>query len=513
MKLEAQHLPGLRQAKSGLLDDLRAHPDVTTVGYGFRRRRGEITDEPVVIVSVAKKRPQGYVSTRRLLPATVHTEGRAYGIDVIQAARFTFDDPAAQAADDPTISGRFRPMLQGCRLGNPSVGSSGTFCCLVIDKTDGKLCALTTGRAVGFGKGGGVGDSIAQPYGSKDPADQIGTLKRFIPMVGPDNPDVLNRVDAGLVELKPDLGISTRIALGLMGDKPISAQHQIVGMLLATSSDGSALYMRIERVLADLNVKLLNCPNEDAIGFSDFNDNVEKVSSFSKYTSRPIVAMGVTPVRVDGTRYYFDDLVQVDLGFASPGPDHGAAVLLGGNGNVGGPYLPAQCQLLSTVQGLYDLPVTQDQALVDKARDGFLTSSKVGRLLIRATYANLDLITERAKRAAGSSEKSGAGQYYTLYHDLFTRIMADPEHSTEKIQQKYLNDTLMALNGLGQFQRLLPAEVTGFRALYASVLSKTVGMGYNELLAYMNDPAVYDKVYTGLKNITTLDMIAPGLGD
>jgi len=511
MKLEAQHRSGLRQAKSGLLDDLRAHPDVTSVGYGFRRRRGEITDEPVVIVSVAKKRRPGYVSLQRLLPGTARAEDRAYGIDVIQAGRFTLDEPQATTALTP--GERMRPVLQGCLIGNPSSGTGGTFGCLVIDKTDGKVCLLTTGRAMGFGKGGHVGDSVAQPYKSTDPADQIGTLKRYISLVGANDPSVLNRVDAALVELNPEIGYSTHIAWGHMGDKPISAQHQIVGMILTTASDGSALYMRIERVLEALNVKLLNCPNEDSIGFSDFNENVEKVAPISGYTSRPIVAMGVTPILWGGYRYYFDDLVQVDIGFASPGVDTGAAVLLGGNGNVGGPVIPGECQLLTTVQGLYELPVTQDQTLVDKARDGFLTSSKVGRLLIRATYANLDLITERAQRPADGNEKSGAKSYYNLYHDLFVRIMGDPEHSPEKIQQKYLNDTLMALNGLGQFRRLLPAEVTAFRALYASVMSKTVGMGYNELLAYMNDPAVYDKVYTGLKGITTLDMIAPGLGD
>jgi hypothetical protein len=511
MKLEAQHLPGLRQAKSGLLDALREHPDVTSVGYGFRRRRGKVTDEPVVVVSVAKKRRPGYVSTRRLLPTVARAEDRAYGIDVIQAGRFTFDEPQTATALAP--GDRMRPPLQGCLIGNPSVGTGGTFGCLVIDKTDNKVCVLTTGRGMGGGKGAHVGDSIAQPYKSTDPADQIGTLKRYISLVGADDPSVLNRVDAALVELNPDIGYSNRIAWGRMGDKPISPQHQIVGMILTTASDGSALYMRIERVLEALNVKLLNCPNEDSIGFSDFDDNVEKVAPISGYTSRPIVAMGVTPVIWGGYRYYFDDLVQVDMGFASPGVDTGATVLLGGDGKTGGPTIPGECQLMAMVQGLYDLPLTQDQAVADKARDGFLSSSKVGRLLIRATYANLDLITERAKRPADGNEKSGAKSYYRLYHDLVLRIMGDPEHSPEKIQQKYLNDTLMALNGLGQFQRLLPAEVTAFRALYASVLSKTVGMGYNELLAYMNDPAVYDKVYTGLKNIKTLDMIAPGLGD
>lgn len=322
--LTARQRTTLERGKRTLLTTLRANPDCTAVAYGFRRRGGAVTDEPVVIVSVARKLPRDQVPAGRLVPATVTVGGEDHGVDVIQAGRFELGGPPAakSAAVDP-IRDVMRPVRPGCMIANNPTTAAGTAGCVVIDKTDGTLCLLTAGIALGSRNGAGPGGQVLQPNGQ----NFIGKIKRITTL----RTDRVNTVDAALVELPAEIGATELVALDLMA--PLSPAHKIVGVQLYTASDGSALYMRIERVLQEMNAQLLNCPNGDVIGQSTFGANVEKVGAASRYTSSVIVGMGATPVQIGDTYYNFDDLVQVDNGFVLAG-DQGAAVLLGGNGNV-----------------------------------------------------------------------------------------------------------------------------------------------------------------------------------
>ncbi|MBO2446336.1 hypothetical protein J4573_04490 [Actinomadura barringtoniae] len=326
--LTARQRTTLERGKRTLLTTVRTNPDCTAVAYGFRRRGGAVTGEPVVIVSVARKLPRDQVPAGRLVPGTVTVGGEQHGVDVIQAARFELSGSAAASASakaaavDP-IGDVIRPVRPGCMITNNPTTAAGTAGCVVIDKTDGTLCLLTAGIALGSRTGAGPGGQVLQPNGQ----NFIGKIKRITTL----RTDRVNTVDAALVELPGQIGATELIALDLMA--PLTPAHKIVGLHLYTASDGSALYMRIERVLQEMNVQLLNCPNTDVIGQSTFGANVEKVGAASRYTSSVIVGMGATPVQIGDTYYNFDDLVQVDNGFVLAG-DQGAAVLLGGNGNV-----------------------------------------------------------------------------------------------------------------------------------------------------------------------------------
>jgi hypothetical protein len=323
--LTARQRTTLERGKRTLLTGLRSNPDCTAVAYGFRRRGGAVTDEPVVIVSVARKLSRDQVPADRLVPATVTVGGERHGVDVVQAGRFELGGQvksAAAAAVDP-IRDVMRPVRPGCMIGNNPITAAGTAGCVVLDKTDGTLCLLTAGIALGSRNGAGPGTQVVQPNGQ----NFIGAIKRITTL----RTDRVNTVDAAIVELPGTIAATELMALDLMA--PLSPGHKIVGLQLYTASDGSALYMRIERVLQEMNVQLLNCPNGDVIGQSTFGANVEKVGAASRYTSSVIVGMGATPVQLGDAYYNFDDLVQVDNGFVLPG-DQGAAVFLGGNGNV-----------------------------------------------------------------------------------------------------------------------------------------------------------------------------------
>ena len=322
--LTARQRTALERGKRTLLTTLRTNPDCTAVAYGFRRRGGAATGKPVVIVSVERKLSRDQVPAGRLVPGTVTVGGEQHGVDVIQAARFDLAGPATSkaAAVDP-IRDVIRPVRPGCMISNSPTTAAGTAGCLVLDKTDGRLCLLTAGIALGSRNGAGPGGQVLQPNGQ----NFIGTVKRITTL----RTDRVNTVDAAIVELPAAIAATELVALGLMA--PLTPAHKIVGLHLYTASDGSALYMRIERVLQEMNVQLLNCPNSDVIGQSTFGANVEKVGAASRYTSSVIVGMGATPVQLGDTYYNFDDLVQVDNGFVLAG-DQGAAVLLGGNGNV-----------------------------------------------------------------------------------------------------------------------------------------------------------------------------------
>lgn len=78
----------LRHGKQQILHAHGDDPNVTGAGIGFRFRGGRWTEEPVVTVMVAKKRPEALIPRARLLPKTVEVDGELWGVDVIEAGPF-----------------------------------------------------------------------------------------------------------------------------------------------------------------------------------------------------------------------------------------------------------------------------------------------------------------------------------------------------------------------------------------------------------------------------------------
>jgi hypothetical protein len=524
MELTRRDLAGLKRAKAKLLWRLRGHPDVTAVGYGLRRRAGQLTDEPAVVVSVEKKRPDGYVSMRRLLPTSVQVGRRTYGVDVHESGAFALS-AARQAPPCRLVSGQdvnpiteqIRPVPLGCMVANKTTNQAfGTLGCLVRDNTDGSLGWLATAHALDSLRGAKAGDVIGQPGDAS--GDEIGRLARFTTF----STGKSSLADAAFIKMNSGIAYTGGFARNLMG--AISSTHKILGIHLATGLGGSSLFMRIDNVLKALNVRL---ESTDYAGTPSIGLSVEKVGFASTYTSSEVVALGTTPVALGddmfadpaATTFPFSDLVQVDTGFTWFG-DSGAVVAAGGNGQTrldipgcGLPFPWIQCPMLETVGTYYNLPLTSDNDLADELRDKFLSLSRTGRLLSRAVYANFEPVIGRLQGAGTAEEQAGAMSYYNKYHDFVKQVLDNPSDPSATVTQQNLDDALNALNALHQTQKLTDSEYTALKDLYNTTFAPTLYMNHDQVVAYMNQSRVYSRTYSKLAAISTIDMVGPGQGE
>ncbi|WP_433334699.1 hypothetical protein [Spirillospora sp. CA-294931] len=508
MRLQAAHQAALAQGKDDVLRAFRTDTNVTALAYGFRRRGGALTDEPVVIASVAKKRPAGYVARDRLLPRTVTVDGRRWGVDVIEAGRFSLS--GARADDPDPKAAKYRPLIQGAMIGNLRTGDIGTLGCVVRDMSAGGAAALlTAGHALGSLNGARAGDTIVQPVVPLDAQNAVGTLSRFTTLVR-DRP---NTVDAAVVRVADGISVERWVIEHAIA--PVAFTHPLAGIHIANGTDGSGLFARIGDVFSAMNLRSWNDLGDPEFPVTcdvlDFDMNVEKVG-LSGYTSRPITAMGVTPVNLKGGApghyYMFKDLVQVGAGFSAAG-DSGSAVLLGGDGRTSLPVEPGgSCGVMEGVGTLFDLPLKDDITLADTFRDDFLLHSRVGRLLVRMFYVNFDLVLRRIdeQAPADATEKDYADTFYAKYHDFLKQILTSPDSPTRVVTQEHLQDVGMIKMGLEG--RMTAAENTLAGTLYG-MFERTLGMNRSQIVTLMNNDAFYREVHDALARVPEFQHLGP----
>ncbi len=66
--VQNDELERLRAVKNLHEADLMQKPNVVGVGIGLRQRRGEMTDEPVIVVSVTHKPPASLMAPEDVIP-------------------------------------------------------------------------------------------------------------------------------------------------------------------------------------------------------------------------------------------------------------------------------------------------------------------------------------------------------------------------------------------------------------------------------------------------------------
>ncbi|MFL7794689.1 MAG: hypothetical protein AB8I69_21270 [Anaerolineae bacterium] len=66
--VENDELERLRSVKNLYEADLMQKANVVGVGIGLRQRAGELTDEPVIVVSVLQKEPAGNIDAKDVIP-------------------------------------------------------------------------------------------------------------------------------------------------------------------------------------------------------------------------------------------------------------------------------------------------------------------------------------------------------------------------------------------------------------------------------------------------------------
>jgi hypothetical protein len=200
---------------------------------------------------------------------------------------------------------------------------------------------------------------------------------------------------------------------------------------------------------------------------------------------------------------------------AGPG-DSGAVACAGGQGLTPAP--PEQCQALATAGRVYDLPLAGDEALVDRFRDEILAQSPLGYLLIIAVYGNPQLVARLDRHVANVWEQDYAQTLYDSYRGLIASVLADPD-STAVVTAEHVDDMGLVLSTLAygnpwvEIEPVMTVEeADAIWPLWESVLLPMEGMDRREVVAYMNRPAVHDRVRAALEAVPTLDLNRPWVG-
>lgn len=154
------------RAKQQAERDLFAIPGVHTVGVGYKRVDGKLTDEIAVLVYVDRKLPVAELRPGWLVPSTVATfgdEGEPVPTDVVERPR-AVEYPHIP---DGGLAGRVRPVPGGRSIeGNNGGGTLGGW---VWDDVNDEPVLLSNNHVLG----GIAGANVYQPWGSTSLADHI----------------------------------------------------------------------------------------------------------------------------------------------------------------------------------------------------------------------------------------------------------------------------------------------------------------------------------------------------
>ncbi len=68
MTIEKDHLEHVKAVRAAHEADLMKKANVVGVGVGLRRKKGQLTDEPAIIVSVTRKLPASQLAPEDIVP-------------------------------------------------------------------------------------------------------------------------------------------------------------------------------------------------------------------------------------------------------------------------------------------------------------------------------------------------------------------------------------------------------------------------------------------------------------
>jgi hypothetical protein len=552
----------LRKAKQHIIGRHGSDPNFAGAGIGFRFRAGEWTEEPAVIVMLVRKRTEALVAQDRLLPKTVEIDGQTWGVDVLQGGPFKLhhlappaaavgtaeldtahlardirreqliaEKTAAMAAGLLPQTQLERPPLQGVSLSNVVDGPvAGTLGCYVRDATDQTINILSCNHVLARTNSGIPGQAIIQPGGidGGTSADGVAKLKRFAPLASG------TEVDAAIAQVNNQTAVSLAISGGLMD--PISATHPVTGMVVAGDGSGGATFLtQMDTTLASLNIELILPGAQPPAGGAGASAgvarpkvgmNIEKVGRTTGYTSATILGLGFdVPVDTEGSAgiVTYTNLIYCQF-FSLPG-DSGSVACVGGDGNESEilQFLSqlALCPLLAAVTSYYQIPVSnaQNSQLSDDLRDKFLSQSSTGQLLIGATYVNAQTVISRLQADTGprhlqSIARARALSLYNQFHALATTLI-EGSNPTAVVTSSMVGAMASVLHGLAASVHqsgtgmLTAAESAAGHALFTDILRPALGMTRAQLIDYMNTDSVYQKVFSQLHAVPTLQVPGP----
>lgn len=505
----------LMQAGQRLLERFGHDDNITGVAVGYRHRGGKKTDEPVVTVMVKKKRRPSLVSRLRLIPAEIDVDGIACPTDVIQAQAMLMSADSTT----PRIPDMYRPLQFGVGVSNfsdarPDAGTLGAF---VKDNTDGTIGFLTANHVIADNNTAPARDPIFQPASLDDPSNyRVATLKRFVPIVGG-----ATAVDAAIAEIDSRIRVN-----GTFGGAELSAPSRnrlAVGMIVAGDGFGNVWLTRMSTTLTALNVRLM--PDNVGVNVEStappVGTKLEKVGRTTGKTVGRVLGTGKTiDVNVPGQGIVrYTDLIWTQwLGWNG---DSGAMVIrrdIGGQGDpldgderdsrdyiatlIRGRFDP--CEVLTSMQLAYDVPITRDQALSDDVRDNFMSQSETGRFLITLTYLNTSLVRTRLAPTQTPQSRAYMQALYNSYQPVITDVMANPS-STRVITQQDGQTYQSLCTQLGTTGVLTSGES---RLAYDLAQTHQVmqGMNRGQVIDYMNTSYCLNSIRTTAQGMPSLTL-------
>ena len=449
--------------------------DNNIIGAAFGRRiaHGEITNEPAMVIYVAKKVSRNYLPLSRVLPRRMYIGGDYVDVDVIETGPLY----------PLTFNARERPATLGISIGNANEASAGTLGAVVIDNTDKSRCILSNNHVMARENAAMLGEMIVQPGvydGGGSPLDDIATLKRFVTINSSGN-----TVDCAIAEMIKG-AVNNQVHNNII---PVaSSDHPAVGLLFAGSCN-RMIMNPINNVLSQLNISF---PTVNATATAEIGMNVEKVGRTTEYTTSTILEIdaSVTIAYTFGNAS-FDH--QITTAWMDNAGDSGSLVYKGGAGGSVDQCGSGTCGSSSSATNLLGVNLDVERDLARVVRDQYLRHTKIGRWAVDLFYTNEENALARlANTDVAEADKSYARKMYDKYHDDAINAFAQGEKSEKTLTEHHLKDIEAALRRAHKY--LEKDEIKAADELLSLTKKHALGKNVRQVLALLNDKDLAQKV-------------------
>jgi hypothetical protein len=435
-----------------------------------------------------KKVPKQFLPPSSLLPRRIYIGGDALEVDVVETGPI----------HHLSFTARERPAPSGISIGRAADGGAGTLGCVVIDNTDGSTCILSNNHVLANFNNAAIGDAVIQPGGvdgGASPADNIATLKRFIPLMPTGNP-----VDCAIAQ------VSERVAANVIDQMKNNLMptptpnHPAVGLLFAGGCNRT-FFNPIDEVLKQLNISLPGGPGSTT--GVDFDVSVEKVGRTTEYTTSSIIELDASPKpnSPNGVIEYVNQLASF---WMSDAGDSGSIVCRGGDG---GHQDNCDCGTTTATSGLLGVDLSTDVAIEREFRDRYLSRTRVGRYLLDLFFRNEERIIDRVREAKVSdSDRAFARYLYDKHGDEGRRVLLHPTSSEVTLSEEHLRD---AREALGRAEQYLDEDERHAAEELFKIIYRARDKSARDILTMLDSEDLLKEVMHILSSVRSLEQPPP----
>jgi hypothetical protein len=145
----SRNINEIKQIKQANRDKLFANPDVVSVGIGYRKKKGNLTDEVCIVVGVRRKLPKKQLDASRIIPSelTYYSPEQAKEIAAcVDVQEKGMPSNYACSACTTDLESRVRPVPGGFSISGDEGGTLGGW---VWDNVTGQVVLLSNEHVLG----------------------------------------------------------------------------------------------------------------------------------------------------------------------------------------------------------------------------------------------------------------------------------------------------------------------------------------------------------------------------